>query len=614
MSDSKTGMSKIFVWILLALLFVGLAGFGATNLSGTLRTIGSAGDQPISVNDYVRELQNEMRAIEAQTREPMSIEQARQLGLDQRALSRLVTLASLNHETAEMGLSIGDENLQQEILRIGAFQGINGEFDRESYRFALQQSGLSEAEFEENLRSESARTLVQGAVIAGVRMPDQMTERLTDFILARRSFTWATLTADTLDNPVPAPTDSYLQGYYDENSALFTLPETKSITYVLLSPDMIIDSVEVDEDALRALYDDRQSEYVQPERRLVERLVFSDEEAASSALAQLEVGGSNFDLLVEDRGLALADVDLGDVSEAELGEAGAAVFAAEINDVVGLLPSDLGPALYRINGVLAARETSFEDARAELRNELAADRARRVLETQSQDIDDLLAGGATLEEVAAETDMELGSIGWSVESFEGIAAYSAFRDSAAQVTLNDFAEVDFLEDGSIFALELRDVLPPRPEPFEDARPRVTELYMEEATEAALEAEAAQIVTDLAVNGDFVVAGLTPQVETGLTRTAFIEGTPPNFMTEVFAMSPGDVSVLPAGGRVIVVQLDEVLPPEDTAENARLREAFANELSQSLANEIFEIFATDAQLRARPQIDQRAVDAVMTSFQ
>ena len=94
---------------------------------------------------------------------------------------------------------------------------------------------------------------------------------------------------------------------------------------------------------------------------------------------------------------------------------------------MGPLPSDLGPALYRVNGRLEARHTTFEQAEPELRDELAADRARRLIEQQAEEINDLLAGGATLEDLANESDMEVASLGWSGETGEGITAYEGFR-------------------------------------------------------------------------------------------------------------------------------------------------------------------------------------------
>ncbi|MFT7595245.1 MAG: peptidyl-prolyl cis-trans isomerase D, partial [Paracoccaceae bacterium] len=149
-------LSKTFVWILLGLLVAGLAGFGAVNLTGTIRTVATVGGQSISVDQYGRELQREIRGLEAQTGQTMPMAQVRQLGLDQVVLTRLVSLASLDDEVANLGMSIGDANLQQEILEIPAFQGIDGKFDREGYRFALEQARLNETEFESDLRAEAA--------------------------------------------------------------------------------------------------------------------------------------------------------------------------------------------------------------------------------------------------------------------------------------------------------------------------------------------------------------------------------------------------------------------------------------------------------------------------
>lgn len=612
--SNKSSLSKTFVWIILGLLIVGLAGFGATNLSGTIRTVGTVGDQTISVDDYARDLQREIRVTEAQRGQAMTMEQAHAAGLDQVVLARLVALASLDHEVAEMGVSIGDTNLQQEILEIPSFQGVNGTFDREAYRFSLEQAGINEADFEADLRAESARTLAQGAIMSGVEMPEVLAKTVIDYVGARRAFTWARLGAETLETPVPAPTESDLMAHYDANPDSYRLPETKMLTYGLLTPDMLIDSVELDEDAARALYDQRISTYQLPERRLVERLVFGDESAANAAMAQLEVGGTTFELLVEDRGLALADVDLGDVTASDLGGAADPVFAAASGDVVGPLESDLGPALFRINGVLAARTTSFEEALPELRDELSADRARRMVDTEAQNIDDLLAGGATLEELPGETDMIVDQIAWSRNAFEGVAAYGAFRNAAAAVTADDYPEVVFLEDGGLFALRLDEILPERPQPFEDARAQVTADWTVEQTESALAAQAQTAIAALASGGDFVAAGLVPNSETGLTRTAFIDGTPADFMVQVFEMDAGEVRVITGGGNVHVVRLDEIQAAEETAETELLVQSINRELSQSLSQALFDAYVRDVQLRARPEIDQRALNAVRASFQ
>ncbi|WP_425045308.1 peptidyl-prolyl cis-trans isomerase [Primorskyibacter sp. S87] len=606
--------SRTFVWILMGLLIVGLAGFGAVNMSGTVRTVAQVGNQTVSVDSYAREMQRELRAIEAQAGQPVTMVQAREMGLDQIVLARLVALASIDSEVQDLGISIGDENLQQEIVEIPAFQGPDGQFDREAYDFQLEQVGLNEAEFEADLRRESARTLVQGAVFAGVEMPDTLSDTLIEYLLSRRSFTVATLDSSALEAPVAAPTDTEVQAFYDENPDGFVLPETKRLTYALLSPEMLLDQVELDAEAVRRLYDERESQYNQPERRLIERLPFADEDAANSAKAQLEVGGTTFEQLVSDRRLSLVDVDLGDVPASDLGEAAEAVFAAEIGDVVGPLPSSLGPALFRVNGTLEARVTAFEDVADELRDELAAERARRLIEAQAEDVNDLLAGGATLEELADEVEMEIGQIDWSEEAFDGIAAYDAFRNRAASVTADDFPEVDFLEDGSIFAIRLEEVLPERPEPLEQARDRVVSSWTLAETDKALRAQAETILTDLAVSGDFTETGLPFRVENGLTRTAYLEGTPADFMNQIFEMEQGELRVTSGPGVVLIVRLDETLPPVENEELAAMQTAFGEQMNQALAQNLFDAFVRDAQTRARPTVDQRALNAVQSSFQ
>lgn len=607
-------ISKTFIWILLALLIVGLAGFGATNLGGNIRTVGSVGDKPISVDLYARTLQEDLRALSAQAGQNVPFSTAQALGVDQQSLARVVTSRALDHETAELGLSVGDAQLQQQILGMDAFQGISGQFDREAYRFALDNAGLSEAEFEESLREEASRTLVQGAILSGNSVPDVYADTLVAFIGERRNATMARLSAADLAEPVDAPTPEQLKAYYDENIDNYTLPETKKITYAWLSPDMIADTVEVDESALKAAYDDRTAEFNKPERRLVERLVYGTEEDANSAKAQLEAGGATFESLVEARGLALGDVDLGDLEKGALGTAGDAVFAATTGDVVGPLASDLGPALFRINGILAAQETSFEDARAQLKDELSADRARRVVEAQISDIDDLLAGGATLEDLAKETDMELGTIDWFNGAEDGLAAYEAFRDEAQAVTVEDFPKVEVLEDGGIFAMRLDEVLEPRPQPMDEITERVTTGWRTVATRDALRAEAEALLPQITADSDFAEVDLAAEQLTELMRSGFVENVPAAAILELFKTDLGATAIVEDGGDILVLRLDAVLPADEDSDDIKaLRTQLSNQAASGVAQDLFTAFATDIQQRAGIRLDQNALNAVHANF-
>ncbi|MCW8841931.1 MAG: SurA N-terminal domain-containing protein [Rhodobacteraceae bacterium] len=612
---SKSSTSKTLVWILMAMLIFGLGGFGITNLGGSATSVGSVGDKEIDINNYAQALQNEIRAIEAQSGQSISFADAQAIGLDRIVLGNLVTTRALDSENDRLGISLGDARLARELKSISAFQNPAGDFDREVYKFALEQIGMNEADFETSIREESARSLLQAAIVSGISMPDSYGEVILNFVGEERDVTLARLDADDLAYPVATPSETELRAYYDANIADFTRPAMREITYAWLSPEMLIDSVEIDDDALQSLYEERSSDFNTPERRLVERIAFADMAAANSARQSLDAGETTFEALVEARGLQLSDADLGDVSISDLGKAGDAVFAAEVGSIVGPVQTILGPALFRVNGVLPGNEVSYEDALPDLREELATERARRVIEAEMGTIDDLLAAGATLEDLANETDMEAGQISWHDGLGDGIAGYEEFRAIAATLTKDDFPQIETLEDGGVFALRLDGETAAAPAPFDEVRDDVAADWTRAETVRRLEEMAANLVPMLGDDADFSVYGLSPRTETGILRNGFVPDTPAGFLDAVFDLQPGAVTTLAHDDTLLVLRLDAVrLPDKSNEEISSLANTILRQAAEGVAQDIFQAYATQLQSLKGVTLDQPAINAVHAQFQ
>ena len=606
-------ISRGAMWILMGLLIIGLGGFGVTNLGGTVQKIGSVGSVDIGVRSYDRALRNEIRALEAERGAAVSLAEARAAGLDRQVLSRLVSRAALEHEATRIGLSVGDETLAEEILSIQAFQGPNGNFDRESYRFALEQAGLTEAEFEADIRAETSASILQAAALAGLRAPEAQIDTLMSYLAERRSLSFAELDRGDLEAGLPEPSDADLRAYHEANISDFTTPETRRITYVQVTPEMLLETVEVDEAALRDAYEARADEFDIPERRLLERLVFSDAAAAMDAMARIEAGES-FETLVAERGLELADVDLGDVRAEDLGPAAEAVFDAPVGEVTGPVETELGPALFRVNAVLAAQTTSFEEARPRLRETLAGDRARRVIDTLAEEADDLLAGGATLEDVARATEMELGEIGWHSGVAEGIAAYPAFREAAAAVAEGDYPRIEQLGDGGAFALRLDGVEAPRTRPLDEVRAAVARGWRREAIVDALEDQVEPALDALRGGASFAEQGLEATEIADLSRRENREDLPPGFTETAFAMSQDELRTIADDGRLFVLRLDRITEPDaDDPDLARLRARLSDQVTSDVGQDMFRLLADDIRARAGVTLDQAAINAVHANF-
>ncbi len=653
MSSMRTRGKSTIVWILMGLLLLGLTGFGVTNFSGGTSDIGSVGDTKITVNDYARALRAELNDFSTQAGRAVSVSEAESIGLTQAVQARLFAGAALEEQAHKLGISVGDKVVADQIMSAGAFQGPNGQFDRNAYNTVLRREGLSEGQFEEQIRRDESKLILQRAVADGVRAPAAMVDQTASWLLETRDIDWRELTAADLAEPVAEPDEATLIAWHQANADHFTRPETRRITYVWLTPEILESSVEVDEQALRDLYQQRIAEFQLPERRMVERLVYPDQAAADAAKARLDAGEVSFEQLAAERGLSLADADLGEVSQSDLGAAGAAVFALEQPGVVGPVESDLGPALYAMNAILEPVDVPFEQAREDLASEAALDRARRQILDQSAGFEDLLAGGTTLEQLAEETPLELGQIDFRAgdEAAQGsIAGYPDFRAKAAAITPEDFPELYELEDGGVYALRLDEVVPPSLIPFEEVADAVRQDWMATETHRRLMALAeeqtlaavAATMPEPGLNGngqngkshngadphaagqsgnaDGAATPVTPapvlRSETALARDGFIEDVPQDLIERAFEIAEIDEpEIVDAERRVFLVTLRAINHADpDSAQYAAVANAVAGRTSQSLAQDVFDYYTRAIQAADGIRLNQSMITSVHSRMQ
>lgn len=662
MTSMRTKGKSTVVWILLGMLLLGLGGFGVKNFSGggAGDKIGAVGDTPVTTTAYLHALRAEMASFTQRTGQNMTAEQARQVGLPQQVQARLFGQAALEDQARRLGLSVGDARVAARITEAGAFKGPGGQFDPALYAEVLRREGLTKASFERDVRTEETLTLLQRAVMEGVTAPAPGVERSAAWLLETRDIGWQELTAADLPAPVAAPDDATLRAWYEANAPRFTAPETKKITYAWLTPEMLADTVKLDDAALRDLYQQHIDEYQQPERRMVERLVYPDEAAAKAAKARVDAGSATFEALAAEQGLKLTDVDLGEVTQASLGAAGAPVFALDQPGVVGPVMTDLGPALFSMNAILEPVNVPFETAAPDLRAEAAADAARRQIDDQSAGWEDLLAGGATLEDLTKETPMKLAQIDWTADMAApeaSIAGYPAFRERAAALGEKDFPEIVHLDDGGVFAARLDQRVPPTLIPFDAARDKVLADWTAAETRKRLKAladerklalmsaddpaaapatvppapiPAAPVPTGAPAAPAVVtqapaaptetapapVAAPTLKVAAGLSREGGLDGLPADVVTRAFRLTePGDSEVVEAGDRVFLIRLDKVIPADLKAEDAALvLTGVRKRQTESLRGDLLDYTARGVQTTRGVRLDAAALAAANARLQ
>lgn len=602
--------TNILVWVLMAMLIVGLGGFGISNFGGSARVIGTVGTVDITVDDYARSFDSARQAA-AVDGVPLSVAAARAQGIADQVLAQLVTGAALDNEAREIGLSVGDAVLQEELRAAPAFAGPDGGFSRQAYDFWLDNRGMTAPVFEAALRADIARGLLIDAVSGGVAPRDAYTNLILGFIGETRDFIWAPVTPDLLVEPVPDPTEADIEAWYQAHPGDFTAPETRQVTYAALTPEMLIARMVPDEDALRAAYAARADIYNIPERRLVERLVFSDMAAAEAARAAIDAGETDFAALAAERGLTLEDLDLGDIRRVDLAAAaGDSVFGLAEPGIAGPVESALGPALFRVNAILAPQVTPFEAVRDELATTvLRADAEAKIVDLR-EGIQDMLAGGATLEDLAADTDMEVAHIDFTGDETDAPVADPAFRDAALGAAPGDFPELLELGDGGLFALRVDAIVPPTLRPLDTVRDAVAAAWRADAAAQKLAELGASLLAQLDAGAGFITLGLEARDERGLPRDRLPAGAPPDLMATVFTLAPGAAALVTGPDGAALVRLNAVTPPDPgNPQLAQLGDLLSQSAMRGRANDMTVLFAEAVRARTETRIDPGVISAV-----
>jgi peptidyl-prolyl cis-trans isomerase D len=377
---------------------------------------------------------------------------------------------------------------------------------------------------------------------------------------------------------------------------------------------MIVDDIKILDTDLQAIFERRTDEYNQPPTRLVERLVYTTYEEAKISFDNIKKGTNTFEDAVEMRGLELQDVDLGDVTEIDLGTAGSAVFSLTDPGLVGPLETDLGPAIFRINALLAGNIQTFDMVKDQLREEAALDAASEEIAAIAEEVDDLLAGGATLEDVSNETAMELGKLDWYVGYSSEISDFEEFQSSAAKLSEKDFPELKNLNDNSVFALRLDGVIEAALQPLETVRPSVITAWGKKVEKDQLQNLGELIVRNVSLESPIAKFGFGEEIEVGVARDDFIDGTPPALVLKVFDTKLGMATLLDdSDGLIVLIPRAEYPANFMSNEVKSLQEILGSRIDAALSQEVFQAFSNAVRKSVDVEIDQATVRAINSNL-
>jgi len=305
-------------WVAKALLLLLVASFAVWGISTSLvatdaNTVMTVGDQEVSTQEFAIAYQRQVAGISRQFGMQLTPDQVRAFGIDQQVYSQLAAGAALDQLSEDMGLGLSQDRLAMLIAEDPAFQGSNGQFDRNLFRSRLNNAGLREDDYIMERSKVAVRSQVVEAVSDGFQPPQVMLDALKQYRDETRSVDYLLLSNANID-PVKMPTDDVLAAWFEGVKARYRAPDYRTFTYVTLEPSDLADASSITEEEARAEYERRKDSFTTRGTRTIEQLNYPNREMAEAAAEQLRDSSRTFDQLVADQGKTASDVLLGDFS------------------------------------------------------------------------------------------------------------------------------------------------------------------------------------------------------------------------------------------------------------------------------------------------------------
>lgn len=588
---------------------------------GVLAKVGNA---DVSLADFDRRFDQVFRRELSENPDTTRADLIRQ-GLDTGLVEFMVSVAALDGYAGELGLTTAPQLIADQIRNNPAFQ-FAGQFDQTRYLTLLQENRLTPELYERELSSELTREQLSGVIESTSSAPSKVVDAYVQLLAEARTATIAAVPLGFFVEGLTPPDEDEVKAFYDANIERYQTREVRDFSYVLLTAASLSSDLEISEEEIAAAYEANLADYGGVETRNLQQVIAPDKATADAILAAVEQGKTFAQVASEFASLTEEDIALGDVTqeavEADAGKAIAeAAFAASQGDIVGPVNSSLGQYLIAVTAISPASPTPLDDVRDELREKLTQDKATSRVYEVSEQLDDRLASGASLDEAAQELGLTVSQIaGVAADGGDAIGNPGTLDETQTALVLQAFQqgrdEQPLLREigpSEYAALQISDVRVATARPLDEVRPQVLAQW----TVTELDRRASKMAEDLiasvkagnALDAAVSQAGL-PKTETVSVRRVQLrtpEGVP-EAIRLMFSLPQGELGQVPGSeGRArFVVQVTEVTPGS-ADDLPGVRERVAAEMSAVAGRELSAGFALAVREEMGVRYNSRALE-------
>ena len=587
-------------------------GFG----SGTIAKVGGT---EITSDAFRNAYQTQLQNLQREARRAITNDQARAIGLDRQVLTRLISEALLDDRSRDLKLGLSDQEIAKSILGDKTFAGPDGKFDANRFQELLRDNGFTELSFAREQRRVYLRQQIIEAMTGNLPVPTVLIDAVNRYRTETRAVEYFELPKSAAGD-IPAPSDADLKAFYDSRPQAFRAPEYRKVTYLAISPANLADPKTVTDADAQALFERVKGQrFGTAEKRELEQVVFADEAAAAAASAKIKSGASLADAASQ-IGLSvvpLGNVGKGDIFDRAISAAGFALPSGGVSDPV---KGQFGWVLVHALAITPESVKPFADVAADIKREIALERARKTASELRDKIEDERTSGKALADAAKSanlTPVVVEAIDGNGMDRAGKTVDLPERETLVRAIFASDIGVDndllSARDGGYVWFEIASIDPARVRSLDEVKVEAATAWKEEEISKHLADRASEIVKAIDGGQSMQDAAKAAGVEIkrdDKVRRIEQSTLPQGVVARAFGVPVGSVASAEGqnGTRIVFKVIDSVTPPLDT-QDAALK-TLTDQLRTALSEDILTQYLGRLQTESGVKVNDAAVNVAI----
>ena len=620
----KSKINKFFAWIIVLLLVLGLAGFGLQDVLSRWGTskLATVGEVEISTEEFGQSFIREINYISQNIGKNLTIEEAKSFGLHLQVVERLINRSLLDQLLIDLKISVGDVLLLKNLKTNPNFKNAEGNFDRKKYNDYISKINLSENEFEKILRNDLSRGLFTQILDPNFNHNQNIVKTIAGYIGEEREVKLYKLNYDTNTSLQDFNKDE-VRKFYENNKNNYSSKSKRRYSVLNINQSQFLNEIEITEEEIENIYEVRKQNFTQPEFRELSRIIFQTSDLANEALNKILSNEKTFEQIGKDLNLNRKEINFGTYSKIDLDdELSDFIFDAKIikNSIVGPINGELGFELYKVNKIIPEFVLGEEKAKSQIINEIQLENSLNKLSEIIPEVEDMIASGETLEEIARKYQMNIENI----EISKGDELPKKYRNKNLKTYFdeasNDNSDLLQIGDNTFISIRLDEEIEPIIPSFEKIYDQLLDDYKISQILELMEKDLNEVITKYTLDEAVKLNKIIHLFDNKINRETNDSFKILNKLTveNIFQNSVGDFVIQKMNENknpyLILIETTKIIPASSKSSYDKVLKNIQNQVNEQVKNDLITSLLNSLRQTYKPKVNYELLNQIIDNIQ